>query len=153
MHVVRGTLSGGGLKLGRAFHCPSVFEGWAVPVAPLKSAFPATPPDCTLHEVYLLVPLMGFSPFEKRFPSFSFFPPEQELKNNKIEEDLDRGLSGAGHHSLSHSSLGGGSHLSHSSLGGGGHLSHSSLTSGSLASLSGPSSLGSLQPSMQSPLR
>jgi len=25
----------------------------------------------------------------------------QELKNNKIEEDLDRGLSGAGHHSLS----------------------------------------------------
>ena len=29
----------------------------------------------------------------------------QELKNNKIEEDLDRGLSGAGHHL---SSLGGG---------------------------------------------
>ena len=25
----------------------------------------------------------------------------KELKNNKIEEDLDRGLSGAGHHSLS----------------------------------------------------
>jgi len=64
----------------------------------------------------------------------------QELKNNKIEEDLDRGLSGAGHHS-----------------GLGGHLSaHSSLTSGHLSSLSGhsgPSSLGSLQPSMQSPLR
>jgi len=72
----------------------------------------------------------------------------QELKNNKIEEDLDRGLSGAGHHSL-----GGGGHLSHSSLSSGGHLSHSSLGSGGLSSLSGPSSLGSLQPSLQSPLR
>ena len=64
----------------------------------------------------------------------------QELKNNKIEEDLDRGLSGAGHHSSLSS--------------GGGHLSHSSLSSSShLSSLSGPSSLGSLQPSLQSPLR
>jgi len=64
----------------------------------------------------------------------------QELKNNKIEEDLDRGLSGAGHHA-----------------GLGGHLSaHSSLTSGHLSSLSGhsgPSSLGSSMPSIQSPLR
>jgi len=64
----------------------------------------------------------------------------QELKNNKIEEDLDRGLSGGVHHS-----------------GLGGHLSaHSSLTSGHLSSLSGhsgPSSLGSSMPSMQTPLR
>ena len=61
----------------------------------------------------------------------------QELKNNKIEEDLDRGLSGS-HHSF------------------GGLSSHSSLTSGYQSSLgghSGPSSLGSLQPSLQPPLR
>ena len=59
----------------------------------------------------------------------------QELKNNKIEEDLDRGLSGG--------------------VGGLGVMSsHSSLTSGYQSSLaSGPSSLGSLQPSLQSPLR
>jgi len=62
----------------------------------------------------------------------------QELKNNKIEEDLDRGLSGAGHHS----SLSSG-HLGHAGLSSG-HLSHTSLSS-----LSGPSSLGSIQ----SPLR
>jgi len=63
----------------------------------------------------------------------------QELKNNKIEEDLDRGLSGAGQQGL------------------GGHLSaHSSLTSGYQSSLgghSGPPSLGSLQPGLQSSLR
>jgi len=59
----------------------------------------------------------------------------QELKNNKIEEDLDRGLTG-GVGVL------------------GGLSSHSSLTSGYQSSLaSGPSSLGSLQPSLQSPLR
>ena len=38
-------------------------------------------------------------------PSEIFFPP-QELKNNKIEEDLDRGLSGAGHHLASLGSQG-----------------------------------------------
>ena len=61
----------------------------------------------------------------------------QELKNNKIEEDLDRGLTG-GVHTF------------------GGLSSHSSLTSGYQSSLgghSGPSSLGSLQPSLQPPLR
>jgi len=61
----------------------------------------------------------------------------QELKNNKIEEDLDRGLTG-GLHAF------------------GGMSSHSSLTSGYQSSLgghSGPSSLGSLQPSLQSSLR
>ena len=60
---------------------------------------------------------------------------KKELKNNKIEEDLDRGLSGG--------------------VGGLGVMSsHSSLTSGYQSSLaSGPSSLGSLQPSLQSPLR
>ena len=61
----------------------------------------------------------------------------QELKNNKIEEDLDRGLSGG--------------------VGGLGVMSsHSSLTSGYQSSLgghSGPSSLGSLQPSLQPPHR
>ena len=30
--------------------------------------------------------------------ALSHLPRPQELKNNKIEEDLDRGLSGAGHH-------------------------------------------------------
>jgi len=67
----------------------------------------------------------------------------QELKNNKIEEDLDRGLSGAGHHSghLGHSGLSS-AHLGHSGLSTG-HLS--SLSSGHLSSLSGPSSLGSLK--------
>ena len=62
----------------------------------------------------------------------------QELKNNKIEEDLDRGLSGGMHNF-------------------GGLSSHSSLTSGyqssSLGGHSGPSSLGSLQPSLAAPLR
>jgi len=56
----------------------------------------------------------------------------QELKNNKIEEDLDRGLSGAGHHLAS--------------LGSQGVPSMQSLHSG-------PSSLGSLQPSLSAPLR
>jgi len=93
----------------------------------------------------------------------------QELKNNKIEEDLDRGLSGAGHHSLSSGHLGHAGlstgHLSHSGLSAAaaaghlghsglsssaaGHLSHSSLGHSSLSSLSGPSSLGSMQPPLR----
>ena len=72
-----------------------------------------------------------------KFVTFMIFLYFQELKNNKIEEDLDRGLTG-GLHAF------------------GGMSSHSSLTSGYQSSLgghSGPSSLASLQPSLQSSLR
>jgi len=65
----------------------------------------------------------------------------QELKNNKIEEDLDRGLSGAGHHSLSS-----GHFTSASSNASSAHpsLATSGLGSLSSASLVGQNSLASM---------
>ena len=84
----------------------------------------------------------------------------QELKNNKIEEDLDRGLSGAGHHLASLGSQG----VPSMQVGSDAALvsfvfivksknSHFFYAFPSQSLHSGPSSLGSLQPSLSAPLR
>ena len=53
---------------------------------------PVPPTQCEIVEVSLKLGL------EMASTAPSHLPRPQELKNNKIEEDLDRGLSGAGHH-------------------------------------------------------